>query len=232
MRTSRPYGLALALCLIALSHAAQAQSVVVIAARGIALKPGARLDSSQALTLRQGQHVTLISVTGETIKLDGPFNGPPDGQSLAAAQRSALGALLSERDARISSVGTVRGGVPLAPLPDPWLIDASHAGFACVREGTMPVFWRPDATAAGNLSVMPDDRSWMVSAAWPMGVERLTLNQGVRTGASYYVTFNGTESAIRVEEVPAGLDNDSMRAAWMANKGCDAQATALVRNLK
>lgn len=79
---------------------------------------------------------------------------------------------------------------------------------------------------------MPDDRSWMVSAAWPMGVERLTLNQGVRTGASYYVTFNGTESAIRVEEVPAGLDNDSMRAAWMANKGCDAQATALVRNLK
>ena len=232
MNHSRRYGLALALGLIAFADTAMAQSVVVIAARGIALKPGARLDSSEALTLRQGQHVTLISVTGETIKLDGPFTGAPNGQGVAAAQRSALAALISERDARISSVGTVRGGVPLAPLPDPWLIDASHAGFACIREGTTPIFWRPDAAAEGSLAVMPDDRSWAVNAQWPMGVDRLTVNQGVRAGASYYVTFNGTESAIRVEEVPAALDNDSMRAAWMANKGCDAQATALVRNLK
>lgn len=232
MTYARAYGLALALCLIALSHTALAQSVVVIAARGIALRPGARLDSSQALTLMQGQHVTLISVTGETIKLDGPFTGSPGGQGLAPAQRSALGALISERDARISSVGTVRGGVPLAPLPDPWLIDASHAGFGCVMEGTPPIFWRPDAAAQSTLSVMPDDRSWMVSAQWAPGVERLTLKQGVRTGANYYVTFNGTESAIRIEEVPAALENDSMRAAWMANKGCDAQATALVRNLR
>ena len=60
----------------------------------------------------------------------------------------------------------------------------------------------------------------------------MTLNQGVRAGANYYVTFNGTESAIRLELVPAALENDSMRAAWMANIGCDAQATALVRNLR
>ncbi len=232
MKHPRAYGLVLALCLIALSDIAAAQSVVVIAARGIALRPGARLDSSQALNLRQGQHVTLISVTGETIKLDGPFSGLPGGPGLAAAQRSALGILMSERDARISSVGTVRGGVPLAPLPDPWLIDATHAGFGCVLEGTIPVFWRPDAAAAASLSVMPDDRSWAVSAQWAPGTERLTFNQGVRPGANYYVTFNGTESAVRLELVPAALENDSMRAAWMANIGCDAQATALVRNLR
>jgi hypothetical protein len=32
-----------------------------------------------------------------------------------------------------------------------------------------------------------------------------------------------------VNTVPAALTNDEMRAAWMAQKGCDRQAEALLR---
>ena len=57
-------------------QSASAAVLVVAEARGIALKPGATLDSTKPLTLKQGQHVTLISETGATLKLDGPYDRP------------------------------------------------------------------------------------------------------------------------------------------------------------
>jgi hypothetical protein len=57
-------------------------------------------------------------------------------------------------------------------------------------------------------------------------VKDLTLVHG---GATYFVKFAGTESAVRLNVVPAALANDAMRVAWMANKGCEAQAEALAR---
>jgi hypothetical protein len=50
--------------------------------------------------------------------------------------------------------------------------------------------------------------------------------------ATYLVTLNGTQSALTVENVPASLSNDPMRAAWLAGKGCEAQAEALLRSSK
>ena len=41
--------------------------------------------------------------------------------------------------------------------------------------------------------------------------------------------FNGTEYALAMSTVPASLRNDYMRAAWMVQKGCEAQAEALLR---
>jgi hypothetical protein len=37
---------------------------------------------------------------------------------------------------------------------------------------------------------------------------------------------------LSVETVPASLANDSMRAAWLAGKGCEAQAQALLHGGK
>jgi hypothetical protein len=52
---------------------AKAADLVVIEARRIALRPGQTVDSTKPLVLKQGEHVTLISPTGATIKLDGPY---------------------------------------------------------------------------------------------------------------------------------------------------------------
>ena len=53
-------------------QAAAAASLVIVEARGINLKLGTTLDAATPLLLRQGQHVTLITETGSTLKLDGP----------------------------------------------------------------------------------------------------------------------------------------------------------------
>ena len=220
----------LALALI-LPAVAQAANLVVIEARGIALRAGQSVDSTKPLTLKQGQHVTLITPAGATLKLDGPYDKAPDAdQGQGVAVGTMLAALVTQRQARIGEVGTTRGLAPNT-LPDPWVLDASRTGTVCLQEGAMPIFWRPDATGAADVTVMPADRSWRADARWPAGADRITIatQVPVHGGASYFVTIGGTQSSLTVAAVPAILNNDSMRAAWMAEKGCESQAEALLR---
>ena len=77
---------------------ASAEDMVVVAARGIGLHPGERVDSAKPLVLGEGQHVTLIAVNGVTLKLDGPYDKPP--AAAERRQRSDHGARLRWRRSR------------------------------------------------------------------------------------------------------------------------------------
>jgi len=220
-----PVGAMLASC--AGAHAAQ---LVVIEARAVALRPGAVLDDTKPLVLKQGQHVTLLSETGATLKLDGPYDKVPSLDQIERVDiKTALAALVTQRQARTSEVGTTRGAT-IVKLPSPWLIDATHNGNVCLRDGDAVVFWRPSSVKAATFTVMPDDRSWRAQANWPAGSDELSASADapVHGGATYVVSVDGAESAVTVNTLPAVLTNDSMRAAWMAEKGCEAQAEALL----
>src|SRR5258708_8105743 len=211
---------------------AKAANLVVIEARSIALRPGQTVDSTKPLMLKEGQHVTLISPTGATIKLDGPYEKAPDAdQARAVPVANALALLVTQRQARVGEVGTTRGAAP-SVLPDPWVLDASRAGTVCLREGTEAVLWRSDSARDSELTVAPADRSWKAEAHWPAGTDRIMVQAPalIRGGATYLVTLNGTQSAMKVENVPPILSNDPMRAAWLAGKSCEAQAEALLRS--
>ena len=212
--------------------AGQAAQFVVVEARGVALKQGAMIDAGKPLLLQQGQHVTLISDSGVTLKIDGPYNKPPaTDQGSGTGLTAALQGLATERQARLTAVGATRGVAPTQPLPGPWLLDATHSGNACLQQGRQPVFWRPNPSAAVSLSIVPADQSWKADANWGGGESRISVSdQVVMHGeATYYVTLNGSKSAITINTVPASLPNDEMRAAWMAQKGCEQQAEALLR---
>jgi hypothetical protein len=210
--------------------AAQAAQYIVVEARGVALKVGAIVDPTKPLVLQQGQHLTLVSDSGQTIKIDGPYQKAPvaeQGVQLAAA----IGALATNSNGRLGEIGTTRG-VGTANLPSPWLIDATRSGRVCLQQGQTPVLWRPASGQAVDLVIMPADRSWKAQADWPRGDDRLVVKpgMGVHGGASYFVALNGNESAVSVATVPAILSTDRMRAAWMIQKGCTAQAEALIRS--
>ena len=209
-----------------------AAPLVVVDARGIALKPGTILQSDAVLQLKQGQHVTLISETGSTLKISGPYDKPPvavEGGGVTLS--STLQALVTQREARRGEFGTTRAAT-LAKLPDPWLVDATHGGNGCMLENRQPIFWRQAAESAATLTVEPTDRSWKAQGKWPAGHDRLSITTDVpmRGGETYVVTLGGVESAITMVSVPAALANDQMRTAWMSEKGCEAQAMALLNS--
>jgi hypothetical protein len=212
---------------------ALAQDLVVVQARGIALRPGQVLDSAMPIQLRAGQHVTVISGTGASYTIDGPYNGPAaadQNRGLDLSQK--ISALVTQRKGRVEA-GTARGVIG-PDLPEPWLLDAANGGSVCLREGQMPMFWRGDAARSSTLVLMPADRSWRAQAPWPAGVDRLSISTvgAMKGGANYVVTLDGNASAMTVNTVPAILTNDLMRAAWMAEKGCERQAEALLKNAR
>jgi len=214
--------------------AASAADLVVLEARGVNLRPGQTVDSAKPLTLKQGQHVTLISPAGITLKLDGPYDkAPASDQAKGTNVSSALSLLVTQRQARVGEVGTTRGAAPNS-LPDPWLLDASRAGTVCLREGSPAVLWRPESKQEAMLAVAPADHSWKTEAHWPAGSDRITIPAPavLHGGATYLVSLNGAQSAMKVESVPVNLANDSVRAAWLAGKDCEAQARALLRTGK
>lgn len=213
------------------ANSAEAAVLVVAEARGVAMKPGDTLDAAKPLILKQGQHLTLISETGSTLKLDGPYDRPPAaGGGGGVGLNQTLNALVTQRQARAGEFGITRGTV-LANLPDPWVLDATHSGNVCVLAKGTPVFWRPDARAPASLSVAPADHSWNARAQWPAGQDRIAITTDVpmRAGETYVVTFNGTESDVTMVQVPASLTNNDMIAGWMANRRCEQQAEALVK---
>ena len=209
--------------------AAEAAQYVVVEARGVNLKVGAIVDPTKPLVLKQGQHLTLISDSGQTIKLDGPYEKAPvaaQGVQLAAA----FGALASNNNGRLGEIGTTRAAGKVN-LPEPWLLDAVHSGSECLREGDQPVLWRPAADKPVDLVVMPADRSWKAEAKWPAGQSELAMKSemGVHGDASYFMVVNGNETPVSIATVPKSLANAQMRAAWMLQKGCTPQAEALMR---
>ena len=233
MRMGRISILMLAAAVVLMTGAAEAGNLTVVEARGIGLTPGSAVDSAKPLILKQGQHVTLISATGATLSIDGPYNQPPSAGGSGKSLGATLAALGTERNARTGEAGVTRGAAPNT-LPEAWLVDVTRSGNVCIQENVEPVFWRPDAKTATSLIVMPVDRSWKSRADWPVGLDRMkvTTDVPVHGGAAYVVNYAGTEYALAMNTVPASLDNDQIRAAWMVQKGCEAQAEALLRPRK
>lgn len=225
--------MAVAAAMLLSAGAAQAANLIVVEARGIGLKPGSTVDSSKPLVLKQGQHVTLISDAGATLSIDGPYDQPPSAGGSGRSIGATIAALGTEHNARTGEAGVTRSG-GANTLPEPWLFDVTRSGNVCLQENSQPVFWRPDAKTAAAIVVMPVDRSWKSQAAWPAGLDRMqvTTDVPVHGGAAYVVNYGGADYALAVNTIPASLANDSMRAAWMVQKGCEAQAEALLRPRK
>ncbi|HXQ51662.1 MAG TPA: hypothetical protein VN802_11255 [Stellaceae bacterium] len=227
------FGLALALFALA-GHDAAASDLVVVEAHGVRLAPGQAVDGSKPLSLADGQQVTLLSSTGQILKLEGPSETAPDSQVQGRGdQASAVSALLTERQARTSEVGVVRGETTVK-LPDPWVVDVTHPGTSCVTYGRPVVLWRSEDLGQSQVAISPADRSWTVSGSWPAAADRLQMpaNLPLRDHTSYVINVGGKMAPVTMRLIPAAVDNDVMRASWMAEVGCDNQANALLAMLK
>lgn len=233
----RPYGLAGAASIVLALAAggAAASQLVVVEAKGLHLAPGTEIDGSKPLALEDGQQVTLLSQSGQLVKLEGPSQTAPDSQLSAGGgdQASAVAALLGQRQARTSEVGVVRGEKDVI-LPNPWVVDVTHPGMSCVAAGLPLVLWRSGDLAAAKVALSPADRSWTVSGQWAAGADQLSMpsNLPLRDQTSYVVDVGGKLAPVTLRLIPATVSNDVMRAGWMTQVGCDNQANALLTALK
>ena len=220
--------------LIAASGAASAAPLIIMDAHGVPLRPGQQIDDARTLDLNAGQSVTLIAANGDTLKLRGPYHQKPMTRASGGGTLTiALSSLLVRSGVRASDIGAVRGGKAVQ-LPEPWVIDVSHPGTRCVREGKPIVFWRAHGDQAGELAIAPVNRAWRLTAPWPQGVDRLAAPRELPLvgRATYVVDIGDGPVAITLLVIPMSFDNDRMQAAWMFEKSCNLQAETLAQTLR
>ena len=217
--------------LACLAREAAAADFVVIEADGIRIASGQTINGSQPLNLQDGQAVTLLSESGETIHIDGPSTAAPDSLAKGGSTdvKTAMAAFITESHARTSEVGVVRGD-NVVKLPDPWVIDVTHPGTSCVRAGEPVVLWRAPPFVAATVAFAPKDRSWNISGAWPANADRVTLpaNMPLVDDVDYIIEISDHTAPVTVRLLPKSVNNDAMRAGYMREVGCGNQLSALL----
>ncbi len=217
------------------ARADEADQLVVVEAHGVALNPGDTVDGKAPLALKDDQFVTLMSPSGQTIKIAGPSNKAPGAGAGGdtADVTAALKTLVTQKLASSESLGVVRGAGTEPIPPDPWLINATYVGNRCLPDAGPIVLWRPQAGSAVRVTITATDRSWHAAATWAAGSDRVPLPKTVPLvrRATYIVKAGNKEVAITLIAIPPSVRTDAMRAAWMIQEGCDTQAAALLRKL-
>jgi len=215
---------------------AQAETLIVMEARGISLKEGAQIDGDKVLTLKEGERLTLIRSDGTVITLRGPFSKTPAPPTAVASDpKQALAALVNTRAARTSSVGVIRAGEEVMPLPEPWLVDLSRSGMRCMIEDQTVTFWRPDFSQETRLTLVPADRSYKADFIWPRGSARLPASKLEFKNEFNFFTVQQAdqEFALQLMKIPKAIAEGDrvILIAWLLEKGCTQQADALLRQL-
>jgi len=212
------------------------------------------LDAGQTLTLI-AEDGSVIKLHGPFSGAPRPAadtgNGSLSGSlaqllTASAATSSALGA---SRDAasllhpggggagnsRSTPAGSIGGVTADDEIPpEGWLVSVGSSGHRCVLDNGELVFWRPDQ---GSLPEVPFTVSvsaangWTGETRWPAGYTKLAAPDAMprRDGAVYTVDAGHGPANLTLHILPGKVRAAPVLAAWMVEKGCPAQATALLR---
>jgi len=212
-----------------------ATQLVVISSDTKQFTPGAIIEASREITLPADASITLISSDGSTIKMNGPFKGKP--YPGPAVQNKSLIEALSEIAARKSTAELAVFRGIMVSQRDLWAINVNALDTPyCVRGDKNVIFWSDLTSGNTSLQITPHaNLSNTVSVNWPRSEHVVDWPASVplvdRARYSLTLEDSGNERQVEIRIMPADLNTDAHRAAWMWEQGCDNQAGQLVRAL-
>lgn len=224
--------------------AALAAQLVVVEAKGTALKPGQVIEAGAPLDVPAGGSLSLVGEDGKISKIDGPYKGPAVAGAAATGDPGmvqALSRLFVDNQPNATTWGTFRGyetsstfrGEADGERPEQlWAVNVRRSESACIPADGKPVLWRPDtgqdlAIVVLHLSTGKEATVEFAateqSAPWPNGVPLLD-------GGEYAIrdATNSWERRLLLHIIPATQNTDMLRAAWMSDAGCFRQARELI----
>lgn len=223
------------LALTLLAGAGLAEEAIVTAAKNTDITPGSRIDGEVPIELAAGASLTLVTLSGRTVNLSGPFSGPPAPAASGKADARLLDAVgkLVQSEQRGASAGGFRAG-PGGDNPDDWRwIDPARSGDHCLPKGTPAVLWRSKTGEEVYLDVRGpsgNEEIWWeedeATTAWPEEVP-------LADGQSYSLRLEGAPSVRRItfHQLPAGDADLPTRLDQLIAAGCQRQAWLLLATL-
>lgn len=219
---------------------AAAADLVVLESSAPMYAAGRMISATTPIKLTAGEFVVVVTEDARLVRIVGPHDGPaigapPDESSV----RKAIERLVSADPPRVGGVGAVRGGVEDAAgsdtRPGPWLLHSEINGEQCALRDRAIELWRETPLAAATAHITSADNDAAAPVSWAEGSARAVWPAEAVPALDdriYLVRFDGaTRSvAIRVRLLDPALASSGLAAAaWLAAKGCTAQARLVLR---
>ncbi len=219
------------------SAAGAGAAFVVISSTADSLKKGDRVAPKQSISVPTGTRVVLMDGDGKVMTVRGPFNGAPGtGESSGIIGR--LSEALSQSSDAPRRIGAFRGvgkgiGLSGGGMVDPWAIDAAQSGNWCVAaERGVTLAGGPFAVDSVTIEMLPGgpkaDVPWarsQTSVQWPASVP-------VKNGAAYQIRYGATATSVTLHLLTRKTASPGQVALWMAERGCQSQAAAMIDSLE
>jgi len=224
----------------AVSAPAAAADLVVIESGAPTYPAGRTLSATTPIKLAAGEFIVIVTEDARLVRVVGPHDGPAVGSAPdESAVRKALDRLVSADEPRVGGVGAVRGGderdAAVDTRPGPWFVHSEIGGEQCALRDRPIELWR-EMTAAGATAQITSAESDAVAAVrWGEGAARAAWPTDVLPATDdriYLVRFDGATRSVAIKVrllEPAVASNGLAAAAWLAAKGCTAQARLALR---
>ncbi len=214
--------------------------MVVISSDSPDLAPGQIIKEGQKIDIPDGKKVALVSDTGTPVNLKGPYSGVPSGKSSAGGGKGladALSKIVAAPESEASKVSAIRA-LPKAGKggdTDLWHVNATQSGMNCVIAGTKVKIWRPGTKAGAKLQIKNGKTGKTADLVWPEGADTAAWPAGfsLDDGAKYLIRVTGEmmPTAVQIKVIESVKGNPGEKAVHLAEKGCKAQAMALLMSL-
>lgn len=213
---------------VAIAGTAGAAELVVTKSTVPGLDIGTIVDGASTLALKAGHKLTLMSATGKIVTLVGPYNGIVDAAQPTAKDdkvMTALSTLVSGHGKDQSQLGATRTTAERRGK-QVWGVEVGATDDQCILAGQSPTIWQSKAVSGpielqqvGGPSAKVTWPASEVVAHWPRAVP-------VKDGAQYKLG-SGT---FTLHVIPAAVTNPAEQATALTEKGCNAQALALLQS--
>ena len=214
-----------------------ANEYVIVAADGAAAtySPGATLSAGSTIKLQDGAKLTLLSKSGNVIKLNGPYSGALPGKSGGDGGTTAISKiakLVAGNAKRSRTLGATRAGSAPRRPNNVWMANVGRTRNICAKPDAA-VLWRKRAKAPAAITVSGQGTS-PASLIWPSGKHTVTLPPAaIRDNTDITIITAGRSLKAKLHVAPSALDfeNKTLLLGWMASRNCADQVTAFIRQL-
>lgn len=222
--------------LLGFTISSQAGELVVIASSDPSITAGAVIDGAQPLSVAADASVTLVSSSGRTIQLTGPYFGAPDTSASTPGSGlvNSLSRLVAEEKKSAGTLAVFPNTLKasLESRPDLWGVDIARGGRYCVRLNQPVMLWWGDASSGAVVTLTDgNDASRSARIEWPQKKRHMAWPREIpiTDGAIYVARFwwGGDGERLTTVIMPP-LSSDAHHAAWMADHGCTRQALKIL----
>lgn len=210
--------------------------LIVISAVHSAIEKGAVIEPTQAINLKSGESLKLLSSSGGIIQLQGPYDGtikfqPKTGDSSII---DSVSELVKKSKSTDFTLAVFRNLSVVAPSyrPDIWGVDIRKSGKYCLRQNQPVHLWWPQATQGALIILTDTTRSRSIEVEWTDRKNYTAWPQKLPVNRSVIYSAKDSQGRIlsefKLQMMPDDLAGEMAQIAWMSDQGCSKQAVRLL----